>query len=104
MDWLGLLAVQGALKSLLQHHSLKASMPGQWLSTNPRNILALKALVHLPESQTLQRPETPMILHHRDRFPWRVVCTLDGGVQRAWGPKSQGQGLIVVLRVCPYPH
>ena len=26
MDWLGLLAVQGALKSLLQHHSSKASI------------------------------------------------------------------------------
>ena len=26
MDWLGLLAVQGTLKSLLQHHSSKASM------------------------------------------------------------------------------
>ena len=26
MDWLDLLAVQGALKSLLQHHSLKASV------------------------------------------------------------------------------
>ena len=28
MDWLDLLAVQGTLKSLLQHHSLKASIPG----------------------------------------------------------------------------
>ena len=27
MDWLDLLAVQGILKSLLQHHSLKASIP-----------------------------------------------------------------------------
>ena len=27
MDWLGLLAVQGTLKSLLQHHSSKASIP-----------------------------------------------------------------------------
>ena len=27
MDWLDLLAVQGALKSLLQHHSSKASIP-----------------------------------------------------------------------------
>ena len=27
MDWLDLLAVQGTLKSLLQHHSLKASVP-----------------------------------------------------------------------------
>ena len=26
MDWLGLLAVQGTLKSLLQHHSLKVSI------------------------------------------------------------------------------
>ena len=26
MDWLGLLAVQGTLKSLLQHHSSKASI------------------------------------------------------------------------------
>ena len=26
MDWLDLLAVQGALKSLMQHHSLKASV------------------------------------------------------------------------------
>ena len=29
MDWLGLLAVQGTLKSLLQHHSSKASIL-QW--------------------------------------------------------------------------
>ena len=28
MDWLDLLAVQGTLKSLLQHHSSKASMYG----------------------------------------------------------------------------
>src|SRR5574341_5341 len=27
MDWLDLLAVQGTLKSLLQHHSSKASVP-----------------------------------------------------------------------------
>ena len=31
VDWLDLLAVQGTLKSLLQHHSLKASIP--WCST-----------------------------------------------------------------------
>ena len=29
MDWLDLLAVQGTLKSLLQHHSSKASIPQQ---------------------------------------------------------------------------
>ena len=27
IDWLGLLAIQGTLKSLLQHHSSKASIP-----------------------------------------------------------------------------
>ena len=43
MDWLGLLEVQGTLKSLLQHHSLKASMPGQWLSANLRNVLAFES-------------------------------------------------------------
>ena len=30
MDWLDLLAVQGTLKSLLQHHSSKASIPWQF--------------------------------------------------------------------------
>ena len=30
MDWLDLLAVQGALKSLLQHHSSKASILQRW--------------------------------------------------------------------------
>ena len=32
MDWLDLLADQGTLKSLLQHHSPKASIPGPQLS------------------------------------------------------------------------
>ena len=31
MDWLDLLAVQGTLKSLLQHHSSKASILRHWL-------------------------------------------------------------------------
>ena len=30
MDWLDLLAVQGALKSLIQHHSSKASILQRW--------------------------------------------------------------------------
>ena len=33
MDWFDLLAVQGILKSLLQHHSSKASIPGTQLSS-----------------------------------------------------------------------
>ena len=30
IDWFDLLAVQGTLKRLLQHHSLKASNPNHW--------------------------------------------------------------------------
>ena len=30
IDWFDLLAVQGAVKSLLQHHNLKASVLGRW--------------------------------------------------------------------------
>ena len=35
MDWLDLLAVQGTLKRLLQHHSSKASIFGTQLSCSP---------------------------------------------------------------------
>ena len=35
MDWLGLLAVQGTLKSLLQHHSSKASILWRYLLIVP---------------------------------------------------------------------
>ena len=37
MDWLDLLAVQGTLKSLLQHHSLKASI--LWLISRPSKVM-----------------------------------------------------------------
>ena len=37
MDWLGLLAVQGTLKSLLQHHSSKASILSTQLSSQPNS-------------------------------------------------------------------
>ena len=37
MDWLDLLAVQGTLKSLLQHHSSEASILGAQLSSQPNS-------------------------------------------------------------------
>ena len=37
--WFDLLAVQGTLKSLLQHHSSKASIPLPWLTSNPQESL-----------------------------------------------------------------
>ena len=48
MDWLDLLVVQGALKSLLQHHSSKASILQQnlkWL--NFQHILFIKMLLEI---------------------------------------------------------
>ena len=39
MDWLDLLAVQGTLKSLLQHHSLKASIFGAQLSSQSNSYI-----------------------------------------------------------------
>ena len=35
MDWLDLLAVQGTFKSLLQHHSSKASILMRWMKLEP---------------------------------------------------------------------
>ena len=44
MDWFDLLAVQGTLKSLLQHHSSKASIQGCVLSTCFCRLLTLHDL------------------------------------------------------------
>ena len=47
IDWLDLLAVQGTLKSLLQHHSSKASIlsqPSLWLNSHNHSWLMEKAL------------------------------------------------------------
>ena len=44
MDWLDLLAVQGTLKSLLQHHSLKASILRHSVLTNFRLIVWLDGI------------------------------------------------------------
>ena len=40
MDWLDLLAVQGTLKTLLQHHSSKASFL-QWITTQKRTLASI---------------------------------------------------------------
>ena len=52
MDWLDLLAVQGTLKSLLQHHSSKASM--LWLSAFFIVQLSHRSEEHTSELQSLQ--------------------------------------------------
>ena len=71
MDWLDLLAIQGILKSLLQHHSSKASTPCQ---------ITLKHSKRFPGGSDSKRI---CLQHRRIRFdpwvgkiPWR----------RAWQP------------------
>ena len=67
MDWLDLLAVQGALKSLLQHHSLKASI--FWCSA-----LFIVQLSHLymttGKIRSLTRQEKTL---HMDITRWSTV-------------------------------
>ena len=57
MDWLDLLAVQGTLKSLLQHHSSKASIPlcsaflilqlsNPYMTTGKTRALVSRAILH----------------------------------------------------------
>ena len=55
MDWLDLLAVEGTLKSLLQHHSSKASVlrPGVQHLRNP-SVPALMELVILQRNKGIQ--------------------------------------------------
>ena len=50
MDWLDLLAVQGALKSLLQHHSSKASITERQIKTTMRYHLTLVRMAIIRKS------------------------------------------------------
>ena len=68
MDWLDLLAVQGTLKSLLQHHSSKAS------------VLQRSALCHLgnlrdtlePHKQQLSMEQSYSVPHHPTQIASRL--------------------------------
>ena len=53
MDWLDLLAVQGTLKSLLQHHSSKASVVRRWFSSVQVYHVRMHACLVAPSSLTL---------------------------------------------------
>ena len=47
MDWLDLLAVQGTCKSLLQHHSSKASIPTNWINICREKNVAFNSLAFI---------------------------------------------------------
>ena len=76
MDWLDLLAVQGTLKSLLQHHSLKASIFG-------RSVLFM---IQFPHLYMTHQPELNRILC--------LFCTdTDASVRRLREQQHQQQKL-----------
>ena len=71
MDWLDLLAVQGTLKSLLQHHSSEASILQHWVGSGR------VTLMHGPPcgvGQHLSLQATPLHLLQGLRTPGCVLC------------------------------
>ena len=69
MDWLDLLAVQGTLRSLLQHHSSKASVLWCWSWNAKQSILSPQGTTrNLAESRTVTGYElarTPQLYNYR---------------------------------------
>ena len=63
MDWLDLLAVQGALKSLLKHHSSKASI--------------LQCSAFFMTAQMEAKKKKPMEVN-AVRFPWDMLSKKTG--------------------------
>ena len=62
MDWLDLLAVQGTLKSLLQHHSLNASMlsldcGGRMIPSQSRERVMISGLIKITSDESRAFPE-----------------------------------------------
>ena len=62
MYWLDLLAVQGTLKSLLQHHTSKASCP---TLCNPMDCIPPGSSVHGVGCSSLLQGSNPGLLHYR---------------------------------------
>jgi len=72
MDWLDLLAVQGTLKSLLQHHSSKALI--LWHSTYFKLLLKMKK-----KSLILKDPHTHngILLSHKKEWTFAIFKNMD---------------------------
>ena len=84
IDWFGLLAVQGTLKSLLQHHSLKASIlqplalfwRRQW---HPTPVLLPGKIPWTEEPDRLQSMGSLRVGHdERLHFHFSFSCTGEG--------------------------
>ena len=82
MDWLALLAVQGTLKSLLQHHSSKASILGPYHSAIPLTG------IHLGKTVIWKDTHAPMFIAALFTIPktWKQLkCPLTGErIKKMW--------------------
>ena len=78
MDWLDLLAVQGTLKSLLQHRSLKASIPRLWYTGSQRVRRDLAAEKQHPWGGTLRPVVMQSMVESAGRW---------GGERKRWKPQ-----------------
>ena len=82
VDWLDLLAVQGILKSLLQHHSSKASIPRRSTRNSTLVRLCRQSELHCRSEQGMltRRAHTHTMatgsapLRGRASTPWRAPC------------------------------
>ena len=95
MDWLDLLAVQGALKSLLQHYSLKASI--DWCSAFFRGFLVAQMVKSLPAMQETQSRslgwEDPLekgIATHSSILACRILWIEEPGRLKSMGSQRVG--------------
>ena len=95
MDWLDLLAVQGTLKSLLEHHSSKASV--LWCSDFFQGFPGgsdRKASEHLPALQVTQfqslGQEDPLekeMATHSSTLAWKIPWMEEPGGLQSMGPQ-----------------
>ena len=92
IDWLGLLAVQGTLKSLLQHHDLKASIfstqPCLWSATSLHDYWKVKSLSRVQlfaTPWTVACPSPPSMEFSRQEY-WRVP-----GSSPSWSRVFEGE-------------
>ena len=96
IDWLGLLAVQGSLKSLLQHHSLKLSVlqcsvffmahllhgsDGKESACNAGNLVLITGLGRSPGEGNGNPPQYSCLDISMDGEAWQVVVH---GVTKSW--------------------
>ena len=83
MDWLDLLAVQGTLKSLLQHHSLRASILWRSAFFMVQVCMDLLGRINKKSGQCAVRQQVALSLRRvmwpvgKSRGPWEPITKLD---------------------------